>query len=216
MSEEKPTFKVTDRRLFNTDGTPREGAREEIEASEAAASAPTAAAPASSTAVAGEATAADAPAARAKTAGDGGGAGGGNAATAAAATTPDTIAEAAAGREASATAPPAMGDDDPQEFLMVVEFIASFAAEALGMSAHPMAAGMPPQINLPLAKQCIDMLGTLQKKTRGNLNAEEKQFFDLILSQLRMQYVSLSSPRAGGVGGAGPRGFTGHDITGGR
>ena len=93
---------------------------------------------------------------------------------------------------------------------MVVEFIASFAAEALGMSAHPMAGGAP-QVNLPLAKQCIDMLGTLQRKTRGNLSGEEKQFFELILSQLRMQYVSLSSQRGGG-----PRGFTGSDITGGR
>src|SRR5437762_13156129 len=29
MSEEKPTFKITDRRLFNPDGTPREHIREE-------------------------------------------------------------------------------------------------------------------------------------------------------------------------------------------
>src|SRR5438270_14048056 len=29
MSEEKPTFKVTDRRLFNADGTPRQIEREE-------------------------------------------------------------------------------------------------------------------------------------------------------------------------------------------
>ena len=29
MSEEKPTFKVTDRRLFNADGTPRDIVREE-------------------------------------------------------------------------------------------------------------------------------------------------------------------------------------------
>src|SRR5947209_20487484 len=29
MSEEKPTFKITDRRLFNPDGTPRDIPREE-------------------------------------------------------------------------------------------------------------------------------------------------------------------------------------------
>src|ERR1700754_2807059 len=29
MSEEKPTFKITDRRLFNADGSPREEIREE-------------------------------------------------------------------------------------------------------------------------------------------------------------------------------------------
>ena len=102
---------------------------------------------------------------------------------------------------------------------MVVEFIASFAADALGMVNHPGAEGR--DINPPLAKQCIDMLGTLQRKTRGNLNEEEQQFFELVLSQLRMQYVSLTrgagiaSPRGGGGGGGG-RGFTGGDITGGR
>ena len=37
MSEEKPTFKVTDRRLFNPDGTPRDLPREEEPATPAAA-----------------------------------------------------------------------------------------------------------------------------------------------------------------------------------
>jgi len=194
MSEEKPTFKVTDRRLFNADGTPREGVREEAESASATAAqtAPD------------EASAADADAAPETSRG-----------VAAEDETPAQMF--APGREAEAGAPRSAADqDDPQEFLMVVEFIASFAAEALGMSAHPSAASAP-EGNLPLAKQCIDMLGTLQKKTRGNLNAEEKQFFDLILSQLRMKYVSLSSARPGGPGGGrNPGGFSGADITGGR
>ena len=104
-------------------------------------------------------------------------------------------------------------EDDPQEFLMVVEFIASFAAEALGMSAHPEAAGQA-HVNLPLARQCIDMLATLERKTQGNLGAEEKRFLDLILSQLRMHYVQLTQQRPAGP--AAPRGFSGSDITGGR
>ena len=61
------------------------------------------------------------------------------------------------------------------------------------------------------------MLGTCTK-TRGNLNEEEQQVFELILSQLRMQYVSITGgARAGSPrGGGGGRGFTGGDITGGR
>lgn len=200
MSEEKPTFKVTDRRLFNADGTPREGAREEADSATSAAD----------TSAAGQSqhaeAASHAPAEWAQETARGGGAEAEMAA-------PSSHAPAGA-TEAGATRSPA-DDDDPQDFLMVVEFIGSFAAEALGMSAHPVASPTP-QTNLPLAKQCIDMLGTLQKKTRGNLNAEEKQFFDLILSQLRMQYVSLSSARQGGLGGRGPHGFSGSDITGGR
>ena len=206
MSEEKPTFKITDRRLFNADGTPREGAREQepplTVSSESHTAAPTAAGP--SFAAEGQraesASREPAPAPHAAPASEARAAG-------AEASAPRGGVRDAAGAEASAP------DDDPQEFLMVVEFIASFAADALGMVNHPGAGER--EVNLPLAKQCIDMLGTLERKTRGNLSAEEQQFFELILSQLRMQYVSLTgAPRAASPGG--PRGFSGGDITGGR
>jgi hypothetical protein len=184
MSEEKPTFKVTDRRLFNPDGTPRDIPREEEPkpAPEPQQSAP---------------RAAESPAAEA------------------ARPAPATPAEAASPRAAERDAAPepeaeAQGDEG---FLMLVEFLASFAADALGMVNHP--AGGGGGVNLPLAKQCIDMLGTLHRKTRGNLVGEEQQFLDMILSQLRMQYVSLTSAPRPPQGG-GPRGFTGGDITGGR
>ncbi|HEV3470617.1 MAG TPA: DUF1844 domain-containing protein, partial [Pyrinomonadaceae bacterium] len=117
---------------------------------------------------------------------------------------------AQAARERDAAAPPA---ETAQEFLMLVEFVASFAADAMGMVGHTGEVGQ--EVNLPLARQCIDMLGALKEKTRGRLSPEEQRFLDMILSQLRMQYVSLTSaPRGGGP--AGPRGFTGSDITGGR
>lgn len=189
MSEEKPNIKINDRRLFNPDGTPREGVIEEREAERAKAA---------------EAAAAAAP-------------------------PPPQSASSAPRREEAAppTAAPAEGqeappasapeeEEDPQEFMMLVEFIASFAAESLGMATHPGAAGAPPQVNLPLARQCIDMLGTLERKTHGNLGAEESRFLDLILSQLRMHYVQLSKQRQPGGGGPAPRNFTGGDITGGR
>ena len=93
---------------------------------------------------------------------------------------------------------------------MLVEFVASFAADAMGMVGHPGEVGSEP--NLPLARQCIDMLGALKPKTRGNLSAEEQRFLDALLTQLRMQYVSLTSAPRGG----GPGGLSGSDITGGR
>jgi type IV secretory pathway VirB10-like protein len=180
MSEEKPTFKVTDRRLFNPDGTPRDIAREEEltppapEPTQAAARGPEPPPPARG---------------------------------------PEPPEEAAEPRESAAEreARPEAGAEaaGDEGFLMLVEFLASFAADALGMVNHPGGGG----VNLPLAKQCIDMLGTLKRKTQGNLAGEEQQFLDMILSQLRMQYVSLSNaPRPP----QGPRGFSGGDITGGR
>lgn len=189
MSEEKPTFKVTDRRLFNPDGSPRDIEREEEPAPPAAPAAEDEATAAASSAAPqqdDEANIVDA------------------------AYVPR---EASPGDAAPApsSAPPAAEDEDPQEFLMVVEFVASFAADALGMVEHP-GAGRG-QVNLPLAKQCIDMLGTLRHKTRGNLSAEEEHVFELILSQLRMQYVQHANAQRGPQA---PRGFTGSDITGGR
>lgn len=175
MSEEKPTFKVTDRRLFNPDGTPRDIPREE---EPAPAPAPKPAAPAPEPVRA-------------------------TASTPEEATAPRIEREEAAEADAEA-----QGDEG---FLMLVEFLASFAADALGMVNHPGGGG----VNLPLAKQCIDMLGTLKRKSEGNLVGEEQQFLDMILSQLRMQYVSLSNAPRPPQGG-GPRGFSGSDITGGR
>jgi hypothetical protein len=90
-------------------------------------------------------------------------------------------------------------------------FIASPAAAAMGMTEHP---SMPPgELDLPLARHCIELLATVRDKTRGNLGAQEGQILESLLAELRMQYVSLTSARAPK---APPRGFTGGDITGGR
>ena len=176
MSEEKPTFKVTDRRLFNPDGSPRDLPHEEEPAKPE------------------PAQAAATPEPRAEDP----------------ATHPAPPEETASARdgEAPSAEREAPGDEG---FLMLVEFLASFAANALGMVNHPGGGG----VDLQLAKQCIDMLGTLRRKTDGNLVGEEQQFLDMILSQLRMQYVSLTNAPRPPQGGGG-RGFTGGDITGGR
>ena len=193
-SEEKPTFKITDRRLFNPDGSPREDIREEeheppkAEAQAGSTQADVAeASPAEPAAQKGATREAVEEAARA-----------------------EGVTPSRAERERDARGPAQAEGAASEEFLMLVAVLASFAADALGMVNHPGGGG---GVNLQLAKQCIDMLGTLQNKTRGNLNGEETQFLDMILSQLRMQYVSLANaPRPP----QGPRGFSGGDITGGR
>jgi hypothetical protein len=68
------------------------------------------------------------------------------------------------------------------------------------------------EVDLELAKHWIDVLGMLQKKTRGNLSAQEQQIVEGLLSDLRMQYVSLASSPQAKV--AGP--YTGRDIVGGK
>ena len=197
MSEEKPNFKVTDRRLFNPDGTPRDIIRE-AEATSGSSAPDTA----------GTETAPAPPAAAAATAAPA-------AETARREQPPPPAATALephpAATPAAAATDDALGAEDPTAFANLVMFIASPGAAAMGMTEHPGLA--PGELDLPLAKHCIDLLGTIQQKTRGNLGTQEGQILEGLLAELRMQYISLTSKQRPP---APPRGFTGGDITGGR
>ena len=206
MSEEKPTFKVTDRRLFNPDGTPRDiERRTEEPAATTTESAPAAAATAPPTEAATTQTAASpADAARREPSAPP------PVETAREPRTASTSAAADAATASGATEDAAAGD--PTAFANLVMFIASPAAAAMGMTEHPGLA--PGELDLPLAKHCIDLLGTIQQKTRGNLGKQEQQILEGLLSELRMQYISLTPTQRPTA--PPPRGFTGGDITGGR
>jgi hypothetical protein len=133
-------FKVTDRRLFNPDGSLREQLPEEAPA-----------------------------------------------ATATAAPTPEPEPEP----EPPVDFDSGMGDDQGEmtEFMGVIMEFAAPAFIHLGLAEHP-ATGRP-QVNLPAAQQAIEMLRILREKTTGNLTREEENFFDGLLTDLRMQFVSL-------------------------
>jgi hypothetical protein len=48
------------------------------------------------------------------------------------------------------------------------------------------------RVDLPLAKQTIDLLGLLEEKTKGNLSGEEERLITQILFDLRMRFVEKS------------------------
>ena len=48
------------------------------------------------------------------------------------------------------------------------------------------------EADLELAKYNIDMLETIEEKTKGNLTEEEKKVLENTLSQVRMAYVQVS------------------------
>jgi len=181
MQEDQPNFKVTDRRLFNADGSPRDLPPEEK--------------PEPPVAATQEAAAAAAPA------------------PAPEATTPKPevqpiTAEAAPEDEEEFSEADLAEARDPASFVSFVMSIASNAASALGMMEHPVTHQR--EVDIELGKHWIDVLGMLQKKTAGNLTPQEKRMLEGLLSDLRMQYVSLvNSPQQA-------RRFTGSDITGGR
>lgn len=193
MSEEQTSYKVTDRRLFNPDGTPREVP--EDERPEAKPEAPQASPAASSTASEPPAaTATASPQAAAEASGQ----------------QPDQQGklEEPASPSAEAGAEVELpGAEDPASFVSFVMSIASNAAASLGMMEHP-ATGKR-EVDLELGKHWIDVLGMLQQKTSGNLLPPEQRLLEGLLADLRMQFVSLSNaaPKA--------RTYSGSDITGG-
>ena len=186
MTDDQPTFKVTDRRLFNSDGSPRDlppEERPEPKPETVTATAATAGANATAT---GPGAQAEAPPA-----------------------TPATPpAESTDEAEEEFTEEELAEARDPAGFLSFIMSIASNAASALGMMEHPVTHQR--DVDVELGKHWIDVLGMLQKKTAGNLTSKERQMLEGLLADLRMQYVSLinAQPRA--------QRFSGSDITGGR
>ena len=204
MNEEQVSYKVTDRRLFNPDGTPREvpeDERPEVKPE------PPASATTAETAVP-ESTVTDTSSARASTAA--------TSDLTSAQVSPDALPQPHT--ENAATAAPAAesdaeaelpGVDDPASFASFMMSIASNAASALGMMEHPVTGKR--EVDLELGKHWIDVLGMLQQKTRGNLLPQEQQILEGLLADLRMQFVSLTNATPPKTA----RAYTGRDITGG-
>jgi hypothetical protein len=49
------------------------------------------------------------------------------------------------------------------------------------------------QVNFDMAKYQLDMLNSLEDKTKGNLTEEEKQLLDTALYETRMRFVNVAS-----------------------
>jgi hypothetical protein len=165
MSEEREVgFKVSDRRKFNPDGSPRDVFAE----AEPAPAPPPAPQP--------SAAAAAAPPPQAMR--------------------PEDVYSTAA-RPALEPEPNPFAEAEPMEeeaeMTDFMQFLYSFASSTafihLGLIEHP-ATGRP-EVNLPAAQQGIGMLMLLREKTKGNLTRTEDEFFETLLADLQMQFVSL-------------------------
>jgi hypothetical protein len=69
-------------------------------------------------------------------------------------------------------------------------FVISLSTQALmhlGEIANPLSGKS--EIDVPVAKHMIDILGMLQEKTRGNLDDGEARLMEDLLFDLRMKYV---------------------------
>jgi hypothetical protein len=164
MNEDQPNFKVTDRRLFNADGSLRdvpEQEKPELQPQplpEAKATAP------QSVEAPIEAQSQSEP-------------------------EPPPPPPSVAPGDEELTEEELADARDPASFISFVMSIASNAASALGMMEHPVTHQR--EVDLELGKHWIDVLGMLQKKTAGNLTPAEKNMIEGLLHDLRMQYVAL-------------------------
>lgn len=75
-------------------------------------------------------------------------------------------------------------------FRLIATFEAA-AMQQLGKIAHPLTGDV--EVDLAGASDSIEMLTAIQRKTEGNLNADEKRLLDHVLYQLRMNYVDVSA-----------------------
>jgi len=102
-------------------------------------------------------------------------------------------------------APENLGKDPSRlgvpRFLDLVQSLQMGAMAGLGLLQGP--DGKRPPVDLPGAKDAIDLLGILQEKTKGNLTKEEEEVLREGLYHLRMGYMAMiNAPPAGrGKGG---------------
>jgi Domain of unknown function (DUF1844) len=85
----------------------------------------------------------------------------------------------------------AQGSGMPVTFGSFVISLGSSSLMLMGEQLDPQQPAMP--VNLPQAKEIIDLLSVLEAKTKGNLTTDEQAVLRDMLYALRMKYVSLTS-----------------------
>ena len=82
------------------------------------------------------------------------------------------------------------GDDPcppPIDFNTFVASLSASAAFHLGLMPDPET--NVTNLNIPMARQTIDILQMIREKTLGNLNPDEQHHIDVILYDLKMRFL---------------------------
>ena len=104
------------------------------------------------------------------------------------------------------------GADDPASFVNFLSTIATNAAAALGAVPHPSTGKR--SLDLETGKYWLDVLGMVKEKTKGNLHKEEQRILDVLLGDLRMQYVTMVRATEEKLKAQAAAKFSGDDILG--
>lgn len=79
---------------------------------------------------------------------------------------------------------------EPISFSTFILGLASTTLIHLGEAPDPESGQRSP--NLELARQSLDLLELLERKTKGNLTQDEQRLFQSLLTDLRLKFVNLS------------------------
>jgi len=191
-NEEEVTYKVADKRKFNSDGSVREGVTLDPAPPEKPRPEPKPAATAA--APAPEAAPRNASPFTADASGD---------------DLDDLTDEELDELEATSDIP---GARDPASFVNFLSTLATNAAAALGAVPHPVSGKRT--LDLESGKYWLDILAMLKDKTKGNLHPKEQQLIDGLLGDLRMQYVQLVRATEEKLKAQAAAKFSGEDILG--
>jgi hypothetical protein len=76
-------------------------------------------------------------------------------------------------------------------------FIMSLATQVLvQLGEMPPPQGMEIPIDLESARQTIDIMAMLQRRTKGNLSPDETRFMEEVLHSLRMSFINAKKKSA--------------------
>jgi len=110
--------------------------------------------------------------------------------------TDDATASSSSAKQTAPASQSPHSHDAPVLPVTFSSFVISLGSSSLMLMGEQLDPHQPPMpVNLPQAKEIIDLLSVLEEKTKGNLTAEEQTVLRDMLYALRMKYVTLASPR---------------------
>ncbi|AZZ37438.1 DUF1844 domain-containing protein [Bdellovibrio sp. qaytius] len=80
-------------------------------------------------------------------------------------------------------------DNMEATFTVLIMSIGSSAAMAMGLQADPQTGKT--EVDKPLARFNIDLLTLLKDKTKNNLTADETNFLDAVITDLKNKFIAL-------------------------
>jgi len=104
------------------------------------------------------------------------------------------------------------GAEDPASFVNFLSTLATNAAAALGAVPHPATGKL--SLDLETGKYWLDVLGMIKDKTEGNLHPQEARLLEGLLGDLRLQYVQLVRATEEKLKTQDAAKFSGEDILG--